>query len=323
MKNSSSFEVFPIIVPVSFGLKSINFYLVRHDHSLTLIDAGLNTDECWQALENTLKNNGFSMMDITEILLTHHHFDHVGLVNKIVEKHDIPVYAHPNAIPRLKRNPEFLQMRVDFYKQLYDVMGCGDRGERQVSYLQNAIIQNDDHRIQCEIKELSKGQFHDFEVLETPGHSPDQVAFFIRDKKWLFAGDLLINHISSNALVEPDHQGKRMKTVIQHKHSLNKCLTLNSELVFSSHGVLIEKSNDLIQKRIKGIDEKSQIFLNYIKSGISVANDLAKTHYKHKYEKEFSLVMSEIIGHLDYLEEEGEIKKELDKEIWHYFSNVH
>ena len=98
----------------------------------------MNTDECWEALQNTLKQHSYSLCDITGILLTHHHSDHVGLVNRVVAKHDIPVYAHPNAIPRLKRDPEFLQMRVEFYKGLYEEMGCGEMGEKQVTYLQNA-----------------------------------------------------------------------------------------------------------------------------------------------------------------------------------------
>ena len=38
-----------------------------------------------------------------------------------------------------------------------------------------------------------------------------------------------------------------------------------------------------------------------------------------KYEKQFSPVMSEVIGHLDYLEEQRKVRKELHKGVWHYF----
>ncbi|WP_260842610.1 hypothetical protein [Siminovitchia fortis] len=34
--------------------------------------------------------------------------------------------------------------------------------------------------------------------------------------------------------------------------------------------------------------------------------EVAQAYYKEKYVKQFSLVMSEVIGHLDYLEERGE-----------------
>lgn len=319
--NSNSLAVFPVIVPVSNGLKSVNFFLAKQESSLTLIDAGMNTDECWEALQNTLKQNSYSLRDITGILLTHHHSDHVGLVNRVVAKHVIPVYAHSNALPRLKRDPEFLQMRVEFYKNLYEEMGCGEMGDKQVTYLQNALIQNKNNQIYCEIQEITDNQLLNLEIIETPGHAPDQVAYYHKEQKWLFGGDLLIDHISSNALVEPDFFGKRIKTLKQHKHSLKATLALNAELVFSGHGIVIENSDQLIQKRLKGMDEKADMFKNYIKSGISTASEMAQARYKERYEKQFSLVMSEIIGHLDHLEDQGEIKKEFDKGIWHYFVN--
>ena len=137
----------------------------------------------------------------------------------------------------------------------------------------------------------------------------------------MFGGDLLIDHISSNALVEPDFFGRRIITLKQHKHSLTAALGLNAELVFSGHGIVIENSDELIQKRLKGMDDKANLILHYIKSGISTASEMAQARYKERYVKQFSLVMSEIIGHIDDLEDQGEIKKEVEKGIWHYFVN--
>ncbi|MDQ7863591.1 MBL fold metallo-hydrolase [Peribacillus frigoritolerans] len=89
MKTNTTFKIYPIIAPSALSLKSINFYLVKQDESLTLVDAGMNDDVCWNALQQTLNANGFTVGDITEILLTHHHGDHVGLVNRITELHPI------------------------------------------------------------------------------------------------------------------------------------------------------------------------------------------------------------------------------------------
>lgn len=319
MAKNSSMKVFPVIVPVSGGLRSINFYLVQQENSLTLIDAGLNTEACWDALQNTLKEKGYTIRDISEILLTHHHIDHVGLVNRVVAEHDIPVYAHPNSLPRLKRDPGFLEMRIEFFNELYKQMDCGNMGEKQIDNLRNALIQNKDNKIHGTILTIQENQLLNFDIMEAFGHAPDQIVFFNRELKWLFAGDLLIGHISSNALVEPDFQGNRMKTLIQHKQSLFNCLSLHAELVFSGHGTTIEQANDLIQKRVDGMDMKAELFKSYIQAGHSTAKAIAQTHYKQKYEMQFSLVMSEVIGHLDFLEEQKKVKKEFDKGVWHYF----
>jgi len=312
-------EVFPVIVPTSNKLKSVNFYLVKQENSLTLIDAGLNSDDCWNSLLKTLKENNHTLTDLTEILLTHHHTDHVGLVERIVSNHSIPVYAHPYAKLVLKRDEEYLKMRVEFFRNLYHEMGCGEMGENQVANLYNPIFLNEDKKIHCEIQEINNNQLYGFDIMDIPGHAPDQIAFYHRECKWLFAGDLLIEHISSNAFIEPNYDGTKTKSLIQQKRSLENCLSLSIDLVFSGHGRIIENPKDLIKARIKEIDEKADKYLNMIKSEISTASELAQFRYKEKYGKQFFNVMSEIIGYLDYLENQGKITKEKKKGIWHYY----
>ncbi|MFB6804372.1 MBL fold metallo-hydrolase [Peribacillus butanolivorans] len=319
MKTNTLLEIYPIIAPSALSLKSINFYLVKQDESLTLLDAGMNDDVCWNALQNTLKENGFTIKDITEILLTHHHGDHVGLVNRITALHPIPVYAHSKSVPRLKRDPDFLSMRIEFYKQLYLQMGCGELGDKQVAYLFNAVDNNKDQRLNCDIIEITEKKWLNFEVIEFPGHAPDQIAFLDQKEKRLLAGDLLIEHISSNALVEPDENGNRMLTLVDHIDSLKRCLSLQINLILPGHGNIIEHPGSLIEKRLNSIESKSQKILALIESGISTGNELAKTFYKEKYVKEFPLVMSEIIGHLDYLEYQEKINKEIIKNVVHYY----
>ncbi|WP_242486775.1 MBL fold metallo-hydrolase [Peribacillus sp. TH16] len=177
MFKQNNMEVFPIIVPASNKLKSYNFFLVKHGNSLTLIDTGLNTDDCWNSLQKTLKNHDFTLTDITRILLTHHHLDHIGLVNRIVSTHSIPVYAHPYAILVLKRDKEYTKMRIEFFRKLYKEMGCGEIGDKQVVNLRNPIILGEDKKIHCEIQEITNNQLFGFDILEIPGHAPDQVSF--------------------------------------------------------------------------------------------------------------------------------------------------
>src|SRR6476620_4392895 len=111
--------------------------------------------------------------------------------------------------------------------------------------LHNPIILSEDKKIHCEIHGITSNQLCGFDILEIPGHAPDQVAFYNKECKWLFAGDLLIKNISSNAFIEPDYDGIRTKSLIQQKQSLEKCLSLNVELVFSGHGMIIENPVDL------------------------------------------------------------------------------
>lgn len=314
-------EVFPIVIPVSNTLKSVNFYLVKQGRRLSLIDAGFNNEECWQALQTVLQHNGFQLRDLTEILLTHHHVDHVGLVDRIVAEHSVPVYAHARSVVRLKRDETFLKMRAEFFKRLYEEMGCGELGSKQVENMWNAMKRNKGLKIQSEIITLPEHSILDFEIIEIPGHAHDQVAFYHRESKWLLAGDLLMEHLSPLAFVEPDFNGNRMKTLVQHIESLQKCLPLQTTSVFSGHGGIIKDSDSLIEKRLNRIEEKANQFLSLIAVGVSTAHDIARMIHKEKYEKQFYNIITDVIGYLDYLEEQGKIQKKSVRGVYHYYVN--
>lgn len=318
MKINLKYEVFPVVVPVSSSLRSVNFYLIKSEQSLILIDAGFNNEHCWDALQETLAQNDLSITDLTHIFLTHHHIDHVGLVNPIVELHPIPVYTHRASFPRLKRDEQFMQMRIEFFANLYEEMGCGEAGKKQIEHLVQALHKNKSNRINCDLFEIKNGSLLHFDLIEVPGHAPDQVAFYDQSEQQLFAGDLLIEHISSNALVEPDRFGKRMKTLIEHEQSLRDCLSLSIEAVYSGHGNVIQHPKELIIKRLNGIKTKAERFLSLIKEGKTTACEVAQAYYKDIYTKQFSLVMSEVIGHLDYLEAQGNVEKRYVNGILHY-----
>ncbi|QDI92076.1 MBL fold metallo-hydrolase [Salicibibacter halophilus] len=309
--------VYPIIVPVNNSLKSINFYLYQSGNNLTLIDAGLHNEECWNALLETLKRNEFSIQDITQIYLTHHHIDHVGLVDRIVRNHPVPVYAHPHSIPRLKRDRDFMERRVAFFETLYREADCGEAGENQIRYLQNALQKNEKKAMQSDIHPFDPAQI-DLEIMEVPGHAPDQVSFFHEETGWLFGGDLLIQHISSNALAEPDFEGRRQRPLLQHMDSMEAADSLQPTTVYSGHGEVIYDASSLVQKRIQEIEEKADKLALLICEGLTTAAGLAKSYYEKRYDSQFPLVMSEILGHLDYLEAKERIGKEKMNGVWHY-----
>lgn len=312
--------VIPIIVPEKH-LKTINFFLVKHENGLSLIDAGLDDELNWHTFLNQIKEYSLRLEDITEIILTHHHIDHVGLVNKITSRHPVPVFASPLSIPRLKRDPGFMENRVRFYEKLYREMGCGKLGEKQINYLRTSIKKNQHQALQTEIKEIQSNELLHYKVISIPGHAPDHIGFWDEKRNWLFSGDLLLEHISSNAFIEPDENGKRLYSLIQQRESLMKCLSLNADIVFSGHGSIIEHPNELITKRLERIDDKAQRFLRLIKNGITTVNDLAEAYYKTTYYEQFPLVVSEVVSHLDYLEINRKVNKDLLNGVWHYSAN--
>src|SRR5699024_8371560 len=163
---SKASTVYPIIVPIKSNLKSVNFYLVKNNDSITLIDAGYDNDECWEALHQVLADNGLSIYDVERIILTHHHIDHIGLVKRILKLINIPVYAHEKSLRRLKRDPSFLASRVEFYEQLYNEMGCVETSTPYIERIKKMAVDPDGLIIQGEIT-LLPDEIAGFNVLET------------------------------------------------------------------------------------------------------------------------------------------------------------
>lgn len=60
-------------------------------------------------------------------------------------------------------------------------------------------------------------------------------------------------------------------------------------------------------------------YINVINSGFTIQSEMAQFRFEEKYKKQFFNVMSEVIGYLDYLELQGEIRKVIWNGIWHYY----
>jgi glyoxylase-like metal-dependent hydrolase (beta-lactamase superfamily II) len=312
-------KVIPVIAPTPYDVGDVNMYLAVNGKSLILIDAGDDNEACWNALLTGLKLNGYCLQDLTHILLTHSHQDHIGLVNRITSCMDIPVYAHKESLPRLKRDPGYLSMRIRFFEKLYREMGCGEIGNRQVEEMKTAMQSNEKYKINTHIIPLAgSDSVEKLKVIEVPGHSPDHIAFWAGDRKWLFGGDHLIKHISSNAFVEPDLEGNRILSLVQYAGSLADCLKLDAETVFPGHGELIHDHRALITLRLARIEQKAERLRTMIQAGMTTAFQLAQQYYPTKYLSLFFPVMSEIIGLLDYLESKAKIGKVQRNGIWHY-----
>jgi glyoxylase-like metal-dependent hydrolase (beta-lactamase superfamily II) len=321
---SASPVIYPIIVPTSSTLLSFNFYLVKNQDKLFLVDAGLDSEKCWLYFNQVVKENGFKFDDINGIILTHSHQDHTGIVNRILSSHDIPVYAHQKSFVRLTRNQIFLNKRIEFFRSLYSEMGCKEKGETQVKLLQRKAKQNQLQAIKANILPLKEDDMvNGFKVIETPGHWPDHIALLHPESGILLGGDHLIQHISSNALIEPDELGRTITPLQQYERSLKKCQNYSLTVVYPGHGEIVEDPEKLIKKRLNGIEEKSVKIRNIIqKKQLCTAAQVAQTYYEQKYDSEFSLVMSEIIGHLYRLEELNKISKRQKNNEWYYYSCV-
>ena len=73
-------DIYRIEIPLPNNpLRSLNSYLIKGGDKNLLIDTGFNQPECRAAMDEGLRELGFSMED-TDIFVTYIHGDHSGLV---------------------------------------------------------------------------------------------------------------------------------------------------------------------------------------------------------------------------------------------------
>src|SRR3954453_3642340 len=70
-----------------------NFYVVEDGDQVTVVDEGLPTS--WSSLKRAVG----SLDRIAALILTHAHFDHIGIAERMRKTLDIPVYVHENDVP--------------------------------------------------------------------------------------------------------------------------------------------------------------------------------------------------------------------------------
>ena len=76
--------IYMLELPLPFSLGIVNVWLVRLDAGWLLIDTGMRTEACFDALARALEGLSVEWRDIRHILLTHIHPDHLGLATKLV-----------------------------------------------------------------------------------------------------------------------------------------------------------------------------------------------------------------------------------------------
>ena len=88
-------DIYQVRLPLPFALNHVNCYLLRDGDGWTILDTGLNRPEIhagWQAAFATL---GIAPAQVTRIVVTHMHPDHIGLAGRLQQETGAAVFMSP------------------------------------------------------------------------------------------------------------------------------------------------------------------------------------------------------------------------------------
>lgn len=164
-----------------------NMYLVEDDDGVLLVDTGLPRSR--DLLAVALSRIGKSVQDLTAIVLTHGHFDHVGTAEHLRSRYGIPVHCHPADASIAAHPYSYEHERSPF---LYPV-----RYPRAVPGLlrmtaAGALTVKGVRDTQPLTAEGAAGLPGSPVLVPTPGHTDGHVALHFPDRDAVISGDALV-----------------------------------------------------------------------------------------------------------------------------------
>ncbi|HLR51859.1 MAG TPA: MBL fold metallo-hydrolase [Candidatus Avamphibacillus sp.] len=308
-----------ITIPTPYAVGDAHVYLLKGD-TLSLVDTGVKTKEAWEALNTQLREIGYYPHDIEQIILTHHHVDHIGLVDEFPRVEHI--VAHENLHSWLTKDKAFFQYYVNFFKKFFANCGVPEEFYFIIEQLQKMFTLGGDGELTATLCEGDTLPGHEeWQVIETKGHAQSHLSFLRASDGTFIGGDHVLQHISSNPLLEPPKMGEnnRPRPLLQYRANLEKCLSLGIEVVLPGHGELVTNIDELIQSRLAKQEKRANKVLTLLEHKTLTPFQVCQKLFPKKYQSQLDLTMSETIGQLDYLEAKGLVAKEINDNVFSYY----
>lgn len=297
-----------IEIPTPFAVGDVNAFVVKGD-ALSLVDAGPKTPEAYEALKRGLNEIGYTFNDIEQVILTHHHPDHAGWMDAFDKAELI---GHPYNDLWLKRDRDFMEYHDRFYLQCLKEEGVPENYFNWVEKMKRPIQLMGDRTLERTIGEGDEWTGHPgWIVMETLGHAQSHIALFNEKTSEMIGGDLVLEKVSSNPLIEPpaNREADRPKSLLQYNASLTRLLELQVDIIYSGHGNEVRNIGPLIKTRLQKQHERAMKVHAMLDDGSKTIFSLTKQLFPAVYEKELGLTLSETIGQTDYLLSKGLVRE--------------
>jgi len=319
MPAPTSLRIHRLELPTPFSIGTVNAYLLQSDRERILVDCGPKYPAAREALLTGLAARGFQPRDMTGLLLTHGHVDHVGLA-QLFQSEGVPVYAPPGVDTWLTPAGPWDEYRSAFYEELYRYVGVPDPEIHQ-ALKSFQLLQSWNDRSVVDItvpynEPLSV--LPNFQVLHVPGHAQHALALWDADSKTLFAGDQVLQRVTSNPLVEPEitadsgRTARRTRSLLQYRDNLNTLLDFEIEQVYPGHGEPFTDVTQRIGNMLSDQERRKARFRNFLADGEAYTAYELAIRYFPRHKSQLTLILSETIGYLDWLTEDGVFVVEID-----------
>jgi glyoxylase-like metal-dependent hydrolase (beta-lactamase superfamily II) len=219
----------------------VNGYVVLADKPI-LIDGGTSDDANFNAFQEDLKTLNLKISDISEILVTHNHVDHIGLPARIAGMDpERKIHVHEDEWYMVTASDEerevfrqtmagtirYWGVPAEIIAGMRDKIlaalryGGGIRREQVVPYAKTGTF---------------KTGGIELEAIHCPGHTDGLVCLWWPETKGIFSNDHILETISPNPTIYMRPRGGKRCGLADYLHSLSFVEHLPAETVYPGHG---------------------------------------------------------------------------------------
>jgi glyoxylase-like metal-dependent hydrolase (beta-lactamase superfamily II) len=302
-------EVYPgvlsLALPLPFELESVNVFLVALNDGYLLIDCGMETEPAFETLRAAMEQRGIAWPEIRQIVLTHMHPDHMGMAQRLLQLTGAELAMHRAEAEHLQLIMGSARM-LPWLQQAYSEAGVPPALETTMGE-HFAAVRVNFHRLAPgrlflggEKLETALGPL---EVVWTSGHSPGHICLYSRERKLLFSGDQILEHITPNIAWHP---GRDM--LAEFLDSLAALTLLDVDLILPSHGEPFSGHRAWIAETTGHHRERCDEMVNLLGESPRTAHQMVGEMWRRRLSPiNHHFAIFEVLAHLEHLRRQGKV----------------
>lgn len=315
----SSLGIHRIEIPVPFieAGGPANVYVIENDdRTFTLFDTGIHTVEGRAALRIGLSLAGVEVRQISRVLISHGHIDHYGNAAMLSEESGAPVFIHPADAEKICGHGSWATTLQEHWAEL---LTLGLPAERlQGLYERTRSSGTPPPQVPRDrVRPLMPGtmlhfRHFDAEVLHLPGHTPGLVCLYDRAHRLFFADDHVLARVSPNPLLDFSlgTGATKFRALSRYLEGARFVHDLELDCVLPGHGPAFRGHRELLAGLFAFYRERQEKLRTRLQQGPASVFALVPVIFPHVSEARLYLTLSEVLGNLEVMEDEGRVRRE-------------
>ncbi|HUZ78299.1 MAG TPA: MBL fold metallo-hydrolase [Chloroflexota bacterium] len=307
-------DVFQLEMPLPYPrLPTVNIYLVRDGGELGLVDTGMNVPGAFDQLTSYLDHLGHTFAQVRQIVITHHHPDHIGLCAPVRDASGGNVVLH-------RLDAALLHTRYrevdDSLRDVVAFLALHGAPEGESGALSEASLGMRQYVSLCQPDmEVQGGETvhvgsHALELVWTPGHTAGHVVVYEPERKLLFSGDHLLLKISPNVGKHPQSSPDPLH---EFERSLRAVAPFDVAQTLPAHGDCFGQPAQRVTELLEHHRARRQRCADAIGSGALTGWDVSRIVFARvQTPHEQRMALFETLAHLEAMRVEGTLAQTVD-----------